>query len=63
MLLEFVKLITFLQWFYAFDIKLNGTHFLDVATANGIFWSIDFYAKTLLEGSLEKLEISNRFQF
>lgn len=41
--------------FYAFDIKLDGTHHLDVATANSFFEALDFfYAKTLFEGTIEE---------
>lgn len=40
--------------FYAFDIKLDGSHYLDVAVANSFFEALDFfYAKTLFEGTLE----------
>ena len=49
--------------FYAFDIKLNGTHYLDVATTNSFFETLNFfYAKTLFEGSLEDaLKYPNEF--
>ncbi|WP_298121983.1 RNA ligase, Rnl2 family [Flavobacterium sp.] len=49
--------------FYAFDIKLNGTHYLDVATANTFFETMNFfYAKTLFEGTLkEALKYPNEF--
>jgi Rnl2 family RNA ligase len=49
--------------FYAFDIKLNGTHYLNVATATTFFEAIDFfYAKTLFEGTLEEaLKYPNTF--
>ncbi len=49
--------------FFAFDIKLNGTHYLDVATANAFFETMNFfYAKTLFEGTLEEaLRYPNEF--
>ena len=40
--------------FYAFDIKLNGTTYLDTETINGIFEETGFfYAKTLFQGTLD----------
>ena len=49
--------------FYAFDIKLNGTHYLDVTTANTFFEAMHFfYAITLFEGTLEEaLKFPNEF--
>jgi Rnl2 family RNA ligase len=49
--------------FYAYDIKINGTHFLPVAKTNEIFEEIGFfYAKTLFEGTLvEALNYPNTF--
>lgn len=49
--------------FYAFDIKLNGTHYLDINTANALFEATNFfYAKTLFEGTLEEaLKYPNEF--
>lgn len=49
--------------FYAFDIKLNGTHYLDVTTANTFFEAMNFfYAITLFEGTLEEaLKFPNEF--
>ncbi len=49
--------------FYAFDIKLNGSHYLDIATANAFFETLNFfYAKTLFEGTLEEaLNYPNEF--
>ncbi|CAM3887889.1 MULTISPECIES: RNA ligase family protein [Flavobacterium] len=41
--------------FYAFDIKVNGTHYLTVDSANSVFEKTGFfYAKTLFEGTLEE---------
>lgn len=40
--------------FYAFDIKLNGTTYLDTETINRIFEETGFfYAKTLFQGTLD----------
>jgi Rnl2 family RNA ligase len=49
--------------FYAFDIKLDGTRYLDVAIANALFEEMNFfYAKTLFEGTLtEALKYPNDF--
>lgn len=42
--------------FYAFDIKVNGTHYLTVDSANSVFEKIGFfYAKTLFKGTLEEV--------
>jgi Rnl2 family RNA ligase len=49
--------------FYAFDIKINGTDYLDVTTVNRIFEETGFfYAKTLFRGSLKAaLQYPNEF--
>lgn len=49
--------------FYAFDIKLNGTTYLDTDLINQIFRETGFfYAKTLFQGTLdEALNFSNDF--
>jgi Rnl2 family RNA ligase len=49
--------------FYAFDIKLNATHYLNVTDCNEIFEETGFfYAKSLFEGTLkEALEYPNEF--
>ena len=49
--------------FYAFDIKLNGTTYLDTETINRIFEETGFfYAKTLFRGTLEEaLDFPNVF--
>lgn len=49
--------------FYAFDIKVNGTHYLTVDSANSVFEKTGFfYAKTLFEGTLEEaLRYPNEF--
>jgi Rnl2 family RNA ligase len=49
--------------FYAFDIKLNAKHYLNVNDCNEIFEKTGFfYAKTLFEGTLkEALEYPNEF--
>ncbi len=49
--------------FYAFDIKLNGTTYLDTDFVNQIFEETGFfYAKILFQGSLEEaLKFSNAF--
>ncbi|MCD1118537.1 RNA ligase, Rnl2 family [Chryseobacterium turcicum] len=49
--------------FYAFDIKLNGTTYLDTDLVNQIFEDTGFfYAKILFQGTLEEvLKFSNAF--
>lgn len=49
--------------FYAFDIKLNGTTYLDIDLANQIFEETGFfYAKILFQGTLEEaLKFPNDF--
>ncbi|WP_170234735.1 RNA ligase family protein [Chryseobacterium hagamense] len=49
--------------FYAFDIKLNGTTYLDTEVINRIFEETGFfYAKTLFQGTLEEaLDFPNAF--
>jgi Rnl2 family RNA ligase len=49
--------------FYAFDIKINGTDYLDVETANEIFEKNGFFfAKPLFKGCLEEaLQFPNEF--
>ncbi len=49
--------------FYAFDIKLNGTTYLDTEVINRIFEETGFfYAKTLFQGTLqEALDFPNAF--
>jgi len=49
--------------FYGFDIKLNGTTYLDTDLANQIFEETGFfYAKILFQGTLEEaLKFSNAF--
>lgn len=49
--------------FYAFDIKLNGTTYLDAEVINRIFEEAGFfYAKTLFQGTLEEaLDYPNVF--
>lgn len=49
--------------FYAFDIKLNGTTYLDTEIINGIFEETGFfYARTLFQGTLEEaLDFPNTF--
>lgn len=50
--------------FYAFDICINQTKYLDVVVANTYFETVElFYAKTLFQGSLKKcLDYPNIFQ-
>lgn len=49
--------------FYAFDIKVDNLHYLNVEVANELFKKLDFfYAKTLFKGSLEDcLRYPNEF--
>ncbi len=49
--------------FYAFDIKVNGTHYLTVDSVNSVFEQTGFfYAKTLFKGTLEEaLRYPNEF--
>ncbi|MBV8326352.1 RNA ligase, Rnl2 family [Chryseobacterium sp.] len=49
--------------FYAFDIKLNGTTYLDTDLTNSVFEETGFfYAKTLFQGTLEEvLKYPNAF--
>jgi len=50
--------------FYAFDISINQTMYLDVDVANTYFETVElFYAKTIFQGTLQKcLDYPNIFQ-